>query len=149
MSLTGRVVLSVAIVIVLMSVGVAFTVWALVLKPESVVVRIVEKGYRGDRISVALPSRVIEAVVKAAVLGNVCARPQEFDEWRPAIESIAASLNDVQNATLVAVTTDDERVRIVKRDGALRIEVETRDASVKVHVPRHTTKAILEAIGDI
>lgn len=148
MSLTGRVVLTVAIIIVLMTVGVAFTVWALVLRPESVVVRIVEKGYRGDGISVALPSRVIEAVVKAAVLGRVCDRPREVDEWRPAIESIAASLNEVQNATLVSVTTDDERVRIVKRDGALRIEVETHDASVQVHVPRHTTKAILEAIGD-
>lgn len=148
MNLTRRVVLTVAIVIVLMTIGVASAVWALVIKPGSVLIRVVEKGYRGDRVSVAIPARAIEVVVKAAVR-NVCERPHEIDEWRPAIESIAASLNEVQNATLVVVTTDDERVRIVKRDGALRIEVETDDASVHVNVPPHTTKAILEAIGDI
>lgn len=149
MSLTGRVVLTMAIVIVLMTIGVASVVWALVLKPGSVVIRVIEKGYRGDRISVAFPARVIEAVVRAAVLGNVCERPNELDEWRPAIESIAASLNEIQNATLVSVTTDDERVLIVKRAGALQIEIETDDASVHVNVPPHTTKAILDAIGDI
>jgi len=147
MSLTRRVVLTVAIVIVLMTIGVASAVWVLIIEPGSVLVRVVEKGYRGDRVTVAIPAGPIEAVVKMAVLGNVCERPHEVDEWKPAIESIAASLNEVQNATLVVVTTEDEQVRIVKRDGALRIEVETDDASVHVNVPPHTTKAILEAIG--
>lgn len=148
MNLTRRVVLTVAIVIVLMTLGVASVVWALVIKPGSVFVRVVEKGYRGDGVSVAIPAGPMEAVLKLAVLGH-CKTAREVDEWKPAIESIAASLNKVQNATLVAVTTDDEQVRIVKRNGALRIEVETDDASVHVDLPAHTTKAIFDAISDI
>lgn len=149
MNLTRRVVLTIAIAIVLMTIGVASAVWALVIRPDSVLVRVVEKRHRGDRVSVVIPAGPIEAVVRVAALGNLCKRPHEVDEWKPAIESIAASLSGVQNATLVAVTTDDEKVRIVKRDGALRIEVDTDDASVHVNVPKHTTEAILSAIGDL
>lgn len=148
MNLTRRVVLSVAIVIVLMTLSVAFAVWALVIKPGSVFVRVVEKGYRGDGVSVAIPAGPMEAVLKVAVLGH-CETTREFDQWRPAIESIAASLNEVQNATLVSVMTDAEHVRILKQNGELRIEVDTDDARVHVNFPARTTKAIFDAISDI
>lgn len=148
MNLTGRVVLTVTIAIVLLTLGVASAVWALVIKPDAILVGVVEKGWHGDRVSVAIPAGPVEAVVKVAVLGH-CQGIPEVEEWRPALESIAASLNGVQNATLVAVTTDDESVRILKQNGELRIEVDTDDARVHVNFPASTTKAIFDAISDI
>lgn len=93
-----------------------------------------EKHSGGNRIHLWVPG-VVAAVGVKFVPDEHLRVPPEAREWLPAARVASAELARVPDATLVEVESPRERVRIVKQDGALVIDVDNPEETVHVSVP--------------
>lgn len=114
------------------------TLFASVYASGGVITVSVDPGPEGGRFYLAVPVALLDA---AAVAGSELIEPEEMrleahlGDWQPLVVAILEGLDDIPDATLVEVDDGADHVRIVKRGGRLRVEVEDSEVSVRVAVP--------------
>lgn len=68
----------------------------------------------------------------------------ELGEWGPMLSGLLDELDSCPDVTLVEVEDAGTKVRIYKQGGALRVEVDDRELTVRVSVP---TRSVRRAFG--
>ncbi len=148
--------------------GYAF--YAIVLRPGMIHVSVREHDYPHQRTRVVVPASLVHGALRLAgftaheAVWHACnddrwtrdwdardvrdAREacDELDRWRPALRAVVAELERYPDMTLLEADSDREHVRIVKRNGALHIDVNDRDAEVSISLPPKTLSAILDTV---
>ncbi len=121
----------------ILSTGVALA--AVVLGSGVVMVKVHDKSPDGIHLTAPVPAALVDLglalVPLAPIAADLGAVRSEIEPWGPALEALADELARCPDATLVEVEDRGERVRVSKRGGKLRVEVESRDADVQVSVP--------------
>ncbi len=68
----------------------------------------------------------------------------ELGEWGPMLSELLDELDRCPDVTLVEVVDGETRVRVYKQGGALRVEVDDRELTVRVSLP---TRSVRRALG--
>ena len=72
----------------------------------------------------------------------------DLEEWEPFVDAIFAGLEECPDVTFVEVVDRGDHVKVAKRGGKIRVEVEDPDVSLKVSVPirpvRRTVTALMK-----
>lgn len=111
----------------------------------AVTVYVEEKKPGGDRVRLWVPG-VLAPVALKLVPAEELRLPPEARQWMPALRAASEELAHVEDFTLVEVREPGERVTIVKRHGALIIDVESADETVHVSVPLRVVIAVAKEL---
>lgn len=116
-------------------------------------IKVEEHGRRGETVRVNLPFQLIEAVLPLIDTHDYYGEPFhirngkiEFDcEELSGIElgELLRAVRDAEEAEYVTVEGPDERVRVAKKDGQLRIRVEDDYENVDVNLRLDVVDAML------
>lgn len=153
-----KVLLLIPLVYGLLLAGAVFVVYTAFIQPGMIWIDVDER--HGDRIYLGVPAFVVNAGLHFVDFADIdheieCELRRQhgpdvdFDEWKPAIVAMMRELEKYPDLTLVEVDDGRSNVRIVKRNGALRIEVDDPDTHVKIRVPETTMRAVSRMVADL
>lgn len=94
------------------------------------------------------------ALVDAAVATSTLVIPEEewldldvdLGEWGPMLRGLLEELEDCPDFTLVEVEDDGTHVKVYKRNGSLKVEVDDHDVTVRVSVPVRSARRTLSRL---
>lgn len=106
----------------------------------------------GFRFAAPVPMALIHAAVATAgTTQRFALHDVDFDiegelgRWVPVVEAMIHALADAPDgSTFVSVVDGDDRVKVTKARGKLRVEVDSPDVTVKVSVP---LRALARTVG--
>lgn len=140
----------------------AYAFYAIVLRPGAIYVNVREGGHHGSRVNVRVPASFANAGIRLAGFAarhgdwscvhhdeHLAFAHSEADEWRPFVRAVADELDRMPDATLVEIDSWDDRVRILKRNGGLVIEVQGGRDHVRVTVPPSTVSLLFRTAGQL
>jgi hypothetical protein len=113
-------------------------------------IRVHEKKADGQNIHLIVPAAAVPLAMRLAPEKDLRKASKDVQPYLPAIKIAAEELAKCPDGPLVQVTSSKERVSIVKRGGALEIDVDSADETVHVSFPLkmvHSVAQRLEAIG--
>ena len=127
----------------------AYGAYRLFFRDGVVSVQVAEKGRFGERVHVAVPAGIINAVLAIAPLGCVdhSVHDEEALEWLPAVQAVVSELENYDDVVLFEAQNEYESVSIVKHDGRLRVMIESPHETVKVSIPAGTVHADVRAFN--
>jgi hypothetical protein len=97
------------------------------------------------------------ALVDAAVATSTWVVPEkdwlalemELGDWGPLVRELLRDLDNCPDVTLVEVEDDGEWVRLAKQNGALEVQVEDGDVSVRISVPMRSARRALTRLARV
>jgi hypothetical protein len=103
-------------------------------------------------LTIPVPTRLADAGLMVARIAipeqELDSMRQEMQPFLPMVEAATRELADVPNGTvLVAVDTPEERIRIERRLGRLRVDVRAPDTVVHVSLPARSVKRIARQLA--
>ena len=104
-----------------------------------------EKRPGGERIRLWVPG-VLAPVALKLVPDEELRLPPEARQWMPALRAASEELARVEDFTLVEVREPGERVTIVKRHGALVIDVVSPDETVHISLPLRVVVSVAQEL---
>lgn len=111
----------------------------------AVTVYVEEKKPGGDRVRLWIPG-VLAPVALKLVPAEELRLPPEARQWMPALRAAGEELARVEDFTLVEVREPGEHVTIVKRHGALIIDVESADETVHISLPLRVVVSVAQEL---
>lgn len=111
----------------------------------AVTVYVEEKKPGGDRVRLWVPG-VLAPVALKLVPAEELRLPPEARQWMPVLRAASEELARVEDFTLVEVREPDEHVTIVKRHGALIIDVESADETVHISLPLRVVVSVAQEL---
>jgi hypothetical protein len=108
-----------------------------------------EKGPNGCQISGSIPAAVVSAIHLAPHSALDEIRHEMHCEIGDATKIVEAALNELSrcpDGVLVDVRTDTEVVTIEKRNGSIRVDVDTPGEKVQASVPLSAMRSFISAI---
>ena len=111
----------------------------------AVTVYVEEKKPGGDRVRLWVPG-VLAPVALKLVPAEELRLPPEARQWMPALRAASEELARVEDFTLVEVREPGEHVTIVKRHGALIIDVESADETVHISLPLRVVVSVAQEL---
>lgn len=139
--------------------GAIYVVYIAFIAPGLIWINVDER--HGDRIALAVPACLVNAGLRVVALSDLDHQIEyeirrnngpdvDFDEMKPAIAAVLKELEKYPDITLVEIDGErGETVRIMKRHGALRIEVNDDGSRVDIRVPEATMRAVGKAVADL
>lgn len=116
-----------------------FVLGATVAATGTISVRVQEHGEDGVNLWIPLPAILADAALFAAPRlippQELMAAKAEIAPYLPALRRLAAELEAMPDAVLVAVDSPTEQVRIGKAWGSFYVDVKAEDADVHVELP--------------
>jgi|SRR5687768_17164995 hypothetical protein len=103
-------------------------------------------------LTIPIPTHLIDAALVTARFAlprqELDSVRREIEPWGPMIEAAGRELADLPEGTvLVTVETAAETVRIERRGGRLRIDVDAADAEVHVSLPARSIQRIARQVS--
>jgi len=109
-----------------------------------------EKGPHGCRVAGSVPAILVPAAMfltPDSALDEIrCELPTEFGDAAKIARAALRELARCPDGVLVDVRTDTEVVTIEKRNGSLRVHVDTPDENVHAAVPLSALRSVVAAI---
>lgn len=139
--------------------GAIYIVYIAFIAPGVIWINVDER--HGDRVALAIPACFVNAGLRVVALSDIEHEIEyeirrnngpdvDFDEMKPAIAAVLRELEKYPDITLVEIEGDrGETVRILKRHGALRIEVNDDGDRVDIRVPEKTMRVVGKVIADL
>ena len=121
---------------------------ASVFCPGIVEVHVHEKSPNGQQVDVLVPATFLPAAMKFTPLGAIASCHIE-PEARRAIRVAGQLLKEMEDApdgVYVDVRSHDEVILIEKKNGTLRVEVDTPDEVVHASAPLKAVRSVLRSI---
>lgn len=121
---------------------------ASVMCPGNVEVHVVEKGRAGETVDVCVPAAWLPAVVRFTPVSAFASCHLDRDARRAlrATSVMLDAMEDAPDGVYVDVGTRDEVVLVEKKNGVLRVEVDTPDEVVHASAPLKAMRLVLRAI---
>lgn len=153
-----KVLLLIPLIYTLLLAGAVFVFYLAFIQPGMIWIDVDE--HHGDHVAIGVPACVVNAGIRLVGLADVnheieCELRRnhghdiDFEEWKPAIAAIVRELEKYPDMTIVEIDDADNHVRIVKRNGTLRIEVDEPDGHVRIRVPETTMRAMGHMLADL
>jgi hypothetical protein len=147
MSRNAKIALVVVGILMLLGAGLVFAAGAKVYHDGVLTVRVEEKEENGVSFTLPVPVTLVKAGLGFIPERELEQVRREIGPWMPAITALCEELARIPDGPLVEVDGPGETVRIVKRGGALIVDVDTECESVYVSIPLGAVLSIVQKIG--
>jgi hypothetical protein len=121
---------------------------ASILVAGDVEVHVAEKGECAETVDIRVPAALLPALVRLTPVGAVAKCHMEPEARRACrlATALLRALEDAPDGVYVDVRTRDEIVLVEKKDGALRVDVDTPEEVVHAAAPLRAVRSVLGAI---
>ncbi|MBI2956471.1 MAG: hypothetical protein HYY26_04065 [Acidobacteria bacterium] len=138
-----RIVFVAALVLLVLAVG---TLAAATYRSGLIRVYVEEKQPGGDRVRLIVPAVVVCWGLKLVPEAELREAVADAREWLPAAAIASRELTRYPDASFVEIVSPEERVTIVKRDGALVVDVDSLSETVHISVPLAALAEVAEEL---
>lgn len=97
---------------------------------------------------VPVPAAFINAFADAATFHDVDC-DGELEAWRPALQAAMDEFHRYPDMTFLEIEDYDDHVRVRKVAGKLVVDIDSRDARVRVAVPPRTVRKFMNAMTSV
>ncbi len=115
-------------------------------------VNVTERGPDPHHINVIAPAMLVPIAVHiASHLGSrqqIDQAAEKIQPWAPTIRTALSELNDLDDMTLVEVSEPGDHVSVEKVGSAIVIDVDDKDATVRISAPIRAISSAIRQIAD-